>query len=573
MDAPSGTRVPDEWADRLTATTDAEGVAALTYLPQDLVPLAVRIAGNGFAPHLFPFESPQGKDLVIKLGRPGRVVGIVRSASGEPMAGVPVEVWVQGAGTVPGAVTRRRITPDAVVQLDPRPMKTGPQGAFQTPPTLLGGSSYRVAIRQDGFAPFVSDWVKLDGERATIPDIRLQPLRSVTGRIQDRQGRAVAGARVFLPAGGPATATDAAGRFTMAGLDPGKAVILVEQAGFRLQGWPVDPSAQPRWGLSRWYAPSEAPGPVMSPMADPIPPEESRALADRLLEPYLPAEPEKGDDRARLEAISVLSEFDMARALELLQDHQFRDEDLFIKASGPPWRPSLRRRTRRGPRPWPRRSPCRWRGPTPSRSRPGPFPPRSVNGNKPCWSEPPLCSEKVSAGESQAGSCTVSAIAEQWLDLGERERARLVLGTGEVRPGFPAAPARVGIQVRVLDPTGAARARPGPGAVAEVAASRPGDDRLRCRWPRPPLGSRPIIRPRPSGPTICGSELGSSSESMSYAMRLCRRLARVDPPCARRDGRGAAGPGGACPGLGLRGPWPVGDGEGSMPTCPMRSTT
>ena len=44
---------------------------------------------------------------------------------------------------------------------------------------------------------------------------------------------------------------------------------------------------------------SEAPGPVMKPLADPIPPEESRALANRLLEPYLHDPIENDDDDAQ----------------------------------------------------------------------------------------------------------------------------------------------------------------------------------------------------------------------------------------------------------------------------------
>ena len=135
-----------------------------------------------------------GEAGVLKLGRPGRLVGIVRSAIGQPLADVPVQVWVQGSGGVPDDTLNRSITPDEVLRLDPQPVRTGPQGAFQTPPTLLSGSSYRVSIRQAGFVPFVSDWVTLDGERATVSPIRLEPLRRLTGRANDRQGRAVAGA-------------------------------------------------------------------------------------------------------------------------------------------------------------------------------------------------------------------------------------------------------------------------------------------------------------------------------------------------------------------------------------------
>ena len=133
--------------------------------------------------------------------------------SGDPLADVPVELWVKGSGAVPIEFrsTHGRLVSDEVVRLDQGPLKTGPQGALQTPSTLLSGSTYRVSIRRDGFAPFVSDWVKLDGERATIPTIRLLPLQKLTGRIEDRQRHPVAGAQVFLPAGGPRAATDARG--------------------------------------------------------------------------------------------------------------------------------------------------------------------------------------------------------------------------------------------------------------------------------------------------------------------------------------------------------------------------
>ncbi len=163
-------------------------MATLTYLAQTMVPLTIHVAGPGVAPHTLPLDAPLGK-AVLKLGRAGRVVGIVRTASGQPIADVPVEVWVQGSSTFMASTrTNRSITPDAILRLDPQPLKTGPQGAFQTPPTLLSGSTYRVSIRHDGFVPFVSDWVKLDGERVTIPPI--DSSRSGSWRGRSRTGNA-----------------------------------------------------------------------------------------------------------------------------------------------------------------------------------------------------------------------------------------------------------------------------------------------------------------------------------------------------------------------------------------------
>jgi hypothetical protein len=38
------------------------------------MPLSVRVDGPGVAPHTLPLDVPQGKNAILKLGRPGRVV-------------------------------------------------------------------------------------------------------------------------------------------------------------------------------------------------------------------------------------------------------------------------------------------------------------------------------------------------------------------------------------------------------------------------------------------------------------------------------------------------------------------
>jgi hypothetical protein len=168
--------VPDEWADRLAVTTDAKGSAMVTCVADDMELLAVRVAGPDVASHALPVNAALGK-CTIKLGPRGRLVGIVRSSAGQPLADVPVQIWVQGSGSMPNAVITRSITPDERLEFGGGPLKTGPQGLFQTPATLLSGSTYRISIKQEGYVPFLSDWVTLGGERATISPIRLEPLR------------------------------------------------------------------------------------------------------------------------------------------------------------------------------------------------------------------------------------------------------------------------------------------------------------------------------------------------------------------------------------------------------------
>ena len=78
-----------------------------------------------------------------------------------------------------------------------------------------------------------------------------------------------------------------------------------------LVGQPVGGTRGRSAGLTRT---TEGPGPAVTPQADPIPPEEARALADRLLGPYLPEEAEEADQEAKLAAIASLAEFDLDRA-------------------------------------------------------------------------------------------------------------------------------------------------------------------------------------------------------------------------------------------------------------------
>ena len=347
-----------------------------------------------------------------------------------------MELWVQGAdirrSDFGESLPSRRITSDEILKLEQGPVKTGSQGAFQTPSTLLIGSTYRVSIRQDGFAPFVSDWVKLNGERAAIPPIHLQPVQKLVGQINDRQGRAIAGARVFVPAGDPETVTDSQGRFALAGFKAGKAVILVEQRGFRLHGWLIDPSSHAEVGSLTLERASEVPGPVMKPLADPIPFAESRALADRLLEPYLHEPVENENDEPRLYAILALCESDLDRALALLKDGEFRDGDRLYPLVREYAAAKVAEKDGA-------------RAVAMIESIPDPVAkvsaiakvvkalPASERARKQALLE--LATGLLKDGAQRADGAgrlrLVSAIAEQWLEIGERDRARLVLEEGK----------------------------------------------------------------------------------------------------------------------------------------------
>jgi RNA polymerase sigma factor (sigma-70 family) len=529
---------PDEWAQQLGVTTDAKGVATLSCLPGTMMPLSVRVAGPGVAPHSLALEMREGRNAFLKLGRSGRVVGIVRTESGVPLADVPVELWVQGAdirrSDFGASLPSRRITSDEILRLEQGPLKTGSQGAFQAPSTLLFGSTYRVSIRQDGFVPFFSDWVTLNGERDAIPPIHLKPLKKFAGQIKDRQGRAVVGARVFLPAGGLETVTDAQGRFALVGVKAGKAIILVEQTGFRLRGWLIDPSSQADVGSLTLERASEGPGPVMKPLADPIPPAESRALAERLLEPYVHDPVENENDEPRLYAILALCELDLDRALALLKNSELRDGDRLYSlvreyvAAKVAENDGARAVAMIESIPDPAAK-------VSAIAKVAKALPASERGRKQALLEraTPLLKDGAQRANDADRLRLVSAIAEQWLDIGERERAELMLEEGKTSSNV--------FQT---------------GYLGQLARLEP--DQAMAQLQKQPTFSNPSRRDdevtaiavqlatdHPADAERFFNLRDSRTERFpgTDTLRLCSRLARVDPTRARRVAASLGGPG------------------------------
>ncbi len=134
----------------------------------------------------------------------------------KPVANLPVEVWIR-CGSPIGNQQAAYVIPEAV-RFDGGPIRTDANGAFQTPPLLRSGSTYRVAVRAPGFAPSVSDWITLRADSNALPPLKIRTLRSLAGRVVDRQGHPIAGVKVFQPGNGPSTTSDEAGRFRIEGI-------------------------------------------------------------------------------------------------------------------------------------------------------------------------------------------------------------------------------------------------------------------------------------------------------------------------------------------------------------------
>ena len=83
--------------------------------------------------------------------------------------------------------------------------------------------------------PILSDWITIgDKPRVLLPIIQ-RPLRTISGRVVDRQGKPVVGAEVFQSGDGPertSTKTDRSGRFALGGFASQGPVFLFAARGF-----------------------------------------------------------------------------------------------------------------------------------------------------------------------------------------------------------------------------------------------------------------------------------------------------------------------------------------------------
>jgi len=317
-----GVFFPDAWLDHLSVLTDSRGNAPLPSLTGKVDLRVVLINLPGQVRHVVPLPYAAVKqDVTLTLGAPARFAGRIRTPSGAPVAGATIEVWARTA--LPLDASRAVYSTPEPVSMGTVPLRARADGTFQTPPVLMNGSTYRVVARKDGFAPALSDWVQLSGTPAPFLAVTLRPLVSIQGRVVDRQGQAVAGARVFQPGGKPEATSDEAGRFTLEQARPTPSFLLARKAGFRFHGQPTSAGA---------YAPielvltrqSEPPSRRMATLAAPISVDQSRALVRRLLDPILKDAIANGDDSAKLWLLRVFRWIDPAGLLEQVEKAQFQ---------------------------------------------------------------------------------------------------------------------------------------------------------------------------------------------------------------------------------------------------------
>jgi hypothetical protein len=319
-----GLLIPDLWLDRLAATTDAQGVAHLAALGRQVDLRTVFVAVPGRTRQIMALPYAAGReDVTLTLAAAGRLTGRVEIPGGPSFtpdaAATTVQVWARCESPI-GKGRTLVLVPEPVT-FEAGPVRVSADGRFETPLALPRNATYRVDVRGLGLAPAVSSWVRLAGKEAAIPPVVARPLRTIQGRVLDRQGQPIQGVLVVQAGGGPSARTDHAGRFKLAGCQPCPSFLVGTKRGFRCQGVAAGESTPSlTLVLRRADEPHEPPVATLPP---PVPLDESRDLARRVLAPALAAALKAGDDGAKLWLLRGFRWLDPVELLEHAEKGRF----------------------------------------------------------------------------------------------------------------------------------------------------------------------------------------------------------------------------------------------------------
>ena len=178
--------------------------ATLNYLAGGDQLVAVRLTAESIGTQDLQLLENPGRDnqaatITIRLKPTSRLAGRVRNRAGQPVAGQEVEVWSKGGNSaanesrrLPGRAPAdggRRVVPDA----------RQPAGRV----AVSGGGP------RPGFEPILSKWITIGEQPQVLLPMIQRPLRTIRGRVVDRQGKPLANVEVFQSGDGPErTATE-----------------------------------------------------------------------------------------------------------------------------------------------------------------------------------------------------------------------------------------------------------------------------------------------------------------------------------------------------------------------------
>jgi hypothetical protein len=259
--------------------------------------------------------------LSPRLGIAAAIEGRVVDAAGQPVAGAEVHVWHKTKDVYGRNENQRVEINDAAV------WTTDGEGRFETPDIGDALKEMRVVAQAKDMLAGRSGWLSLEHKGSVdVGTIVLRRLRTIAGRVADRQGRAVAGVTVFNSGDAHQrveTKTDSNGRFCLPDLPEGQVCLFAEHPEYRFTGLVVVANDAPvELRLSRR---DEYIEPIQT-LPPPLPPGEMRELARQVLNPFVGAAT-GADDDAKTSTMFALGCIDWQAAVERLDAMTWADAE------------------------------------------------------------------------------------------------------------------------------------------------------------------------------------------------------------------------------------------------------
>lgn len=199
--------------------------------------------------------------------------------------------------------------------------RTDTEGDFRTPGILPRDMSYTLTVTAPGFMSAETESLQpATWQTTTFADVMLWPelaLRTVRGRVIDRQGRPVPGTKVWQAGNGPRpteTAADEDGAFALPGVYDRPDIVFARADGFRLLGVRTFSAEGVEIVLDRANEPTRTDWPP--PAAESWSLEKRRAWSRKLVEPFLSYLEEPGGSWTLLIA-EIVATVDPESALEI----------------------------------------------------------------------------------------------------------------------------------------------------------------------------------------------------------------------------------------------------------------
>ncbi|HEX7446364.1 MAG TPA: carboxypeptidase-like regulatory domain-containing protein [Pirellulales bacterium] len=255
------------------------------------------------------------------------ITGRVVDGDGRPLANAEVRIWQK----LPGP-ENQRVSDQPVRYAEGEGgdvLLTDANGRFETPDVVAPEAFARVFVDAEGMLTARGDWIEIRQENSPQDiHIVLRRLRIVTGRVLDRDGRAIDGATVFHVGDAPEkiiTQTDREGKFHLPLVPEGRVFLFAEKPGYRFTGMLLTDGGDTAITLARVDEPIE-PLRALAPL---VPYEEELAFVREIVERAYEAAKSGTQDQKRWALLASaeldpVGTFDRAEALDFRVQPQRR---------------------------------------------------------------------------------------------------------------------------------------------------------------------------------------------------------------------------------------------------------